>query len=98
MAIALEIIYLVFGIAFVSFIVMIALFRLSNGIISRKLAEIIERISHLEKVARHHSRLLAIENMKLKHRVKELEKHVEKAERVEETEQLIEKALNKRKK
>ena len=52
----------------------------------------------LEKVARHHSRLLAIENMKLKHRVKELEKHVEKAERVEETEQLIEKALNKRKK
>ncbi|MDO8537577.1 MAG: hypothetical protein Q7S21_01710 [archaeon] len=98
MAVAPEIIVYIAAASVILFILILSLIRMSNKIVSRKLDENNERVSHLEKIAKHHSKLLTIENMKLRHRVHELEKHVEKAERVEETEQIVEKAIDRMRK
>ena len=95
MAIASEIIFLIIGMAIILFIAFFLMLRLSNKIVSRKLDESGQRINHLEKIAKHHSKLLTLDNMNLKHRLQELEKHVEKAERMDETEQIVAKAIEK---
>lgn len=95
MAVAIEVIYWIVGIGVVLFFVFFSMLRMSNSIVSKKLSESEQRIKHLEKIAKHHSKILTMENMKLRHRLSEIEKQVEKTQQKEQTEQLIEKAIEK---
>ena len=98
MAIATEIIFLIALVCLILFMLILFLIRFSNGIASKKFSDMSERVNHLEKIAKHHSKLLTIENMKLKHRLRELEKEHEKREQIETTEQIVVKTLEKMKK
>ncbi|MDO8537579.1 MAG: hypothetical protein Q7S21_01720 [archaeon] len=90
MAIAQEILIVMGIIVLFIFLIMILLFRASNGIVSRKFAEVNERTAHLEKIARNHSML------KLK--VEELEKKLERKEIIETTQEMITRAIEAQKK
>ena len=104
MAIANEIIFIIFGAGLILFFVILFLIRSSNAIISSKLSELVHRSRHLGKIAKNHSGSLVEHEQQLKQiieqnktlnaKIEALEKKYEKKEIMESTKDMIVKAIN----